>query len=264
MNDMPWGRAGSYPELYEQLAVPAFFGPFADDLVERAALAPGVRVLDVATGTGAVARRAAAAGARVTALDLTDAMLDVARGVPGGESVTWVQGDALDLPFEDEAFDVVLCQQGLQFLPDLAGGLGEMRRVLAPGGRLLGACWDAIDRNGVFASVFEALAERVPDVAAVARTPFAMTADRLAGAARAAGLADVEVGEVTLGGAWASTDLAVRTFLDGTPMALVLATRPPDEVAALRASALERVTAIAAADGTVTAPMTTHLLTATA
>lgn len=264
MTDMPWGQAGSFPELYEQLAVPAFFGAFAHDLVARAALAPGERVLDVATGTGAVARVAAAADARVTALDLTDAMLDVARSQPGGEEVSWVQGDALDLPFDDGSFDVVLCQQGMQFFPDLGAGLAEMRRVLAPGGRLLGACWDAIDRNGVFASVFAVLGDRAPDLAAVANTPFTMTAERLAAAARDAGLQELVVGEVVLDGHWPSAETAMRTFLEGTPMALVLAQRPQDEVEALRAATLERLQTIAAPDGVVTAPMATHLLTARA
>jgi ubiquinone/menaquinone biosynthesis C-methylase UbiE len=132
---------GSGPENYERYFVPVIGAPLATDLIEIAALRPGERVLDVACGTGIVARLAAervGAAGTVAALDLNPAMLAVARSVaPPGMSIEWHGSSAETMPLPDEAFDVVLCQLGLQFMQDRLAALREMRRVLAPGGRLV-------------------------------------------------------------------------------------------------------------------------------
>ena len=131
---------GSPPSNYERYFVPAIGAPLATDLVRLAALRPGERVLDVACGTGVVARLASeqvgSAGA-VAGLDVTPGMLAVARSAtPPGASIEWHEASADAMPFPDESFDVVLCQMGLQFMPDRSAALREMRRVLARGGRL--------------------------------------------------------------------------------------------------------------------------------
>ena len=110
---------------------------WAADLVDRAALQPGERVLDVACGTGVVARVAAervGSTGRVAALDVNSGMLAVARSLPAvtGAPVEWHEGSALALPFPDAAFDVAFCQLGLQFFPDRPKALREIRRVLVP------------------------------------------------------------------------------------------------------------------------------------
>lgn len=132
---------GSAPENYERYFVPAIGGPLAHDLMEIAGLRSGERVLDVACGTGAVTRLAAErvgeTGA-VTGLDINPGMLEVARSVaPPDVEIDWRQGSAESMPLPDESFDVVLCQLGLQFVADRPAALREMRRVLAPGGRLV-------------------------------------------------------------------------------------------------------------------------------
>lgn len=126
---------------YERVMVPAVFGPWAKDLLDTVALAAGTRVLDVACGTGIVARLAASQvgpTGRVVGLDTNEAMLAVARAQPQptGAHVEWRQGDATKLPFPDAEFGAVLCQQGLQYVPDRAAALREMKRVLTSGGRL--------------------------------------------------------------------------------------------------------------------------------
>lgn len=134
--------AGANPaENYERFFVPAIGAPLAADLIATAALRPGERVLDVACGTGAVARLAAArvgpTGA-VVGLDVNPAMLAVARSsTASGASIEWCEASAETIPLPDDSFDAVLCQLGLQFVPDKAAALREMRRVLLPGGRLL-------------------------------------------------------------------------------------------------------------------------------
>jgi ubiquinone/menaquinone biosynthesis C-methylase UbiE len=130
----------------ERYSVRYFMGPWAPGLVALAALQPGERVLDVACGTGLVARLAAPVvgpTGKITGVDINDGMLAVARSLPppAGASITWVQGDAVALDFADASFDVVLCQQGLQFFPDKPAALREMYRVLAPAGRVLLSVW---------------------------------------------------------------------------------------------------------------------------
>jgi ubiquinone/menaquinone biosynthesis C-methylase UbiE len=142
-----WQLAGNAAELYEKVLVPITFQPWAADLIEVADLRHGERVLDVACGTGVVARLAAQhVGTRggVTGLDLNAGMLCVARSLPSppGASVTWVEGSALAMPLPDASFDVLLCQQGFQFFPDPRAGLQEMKRVLVPGGRVLLSLWE--------------------------------------------------------------------------------------------------------------------------
>ena len=121
--------------------VPAVFGPWAKHLLDTAALGPGMRVLDVACGTGIVARLAASQvgpTGQVVGLDTNEAMLAVARAqvLPTGAHVEWRQGDAIKLPLRDGEFDTVLCQHGLQYVSDRLAALREMKRVLASGARL--------------------------------------------------------------------------------------------------------------------------------
>jgi ubiquinone/menaquinone biosynthesis C-methylase UbiE len=260
---MIWGEAGSYPELYEQLAVPAFFERFARMLLERAQIQDGERVLDVASGTGVVARTIAREGSpgRLVGYDLTPAMVEVGKGRPGGEGVEWVLGNGQELPFEDGSFDVVLCQQGLQFFEDPVAGASEMRRVLAGGGRVLAACWDR-DDGSLFEVLVEVLGEFDPQLAQVARTPFSMTAERLEEIFREGGFEDVTLGRLEGEGVWPSAEQGVRTFLEGTPIALFLAGVEPARVDELRRMILERIGPQAEPDGTVRTPMSTHLAVA--
>jgi SAM-dependent methyltransferase len=158
-----WQLVDNSAEAYERYLVPAIFTGFADELVEG--VTPGTRVLDVACGTGIVARRAAARGAAVAGVDLNAQMLDVARAAE--PAIEWIEADATALPLADDAFDVVLCQQGLQFMPDPAAAVAEMRRVLAPGGRLAVSVWRPCEAYEILAGLVDA------ENAAVMRSPFA-------------------------------------------------------------------------------------------
>ena len=134
-------------EAYDRYLVPSLFEPWSRELIKRAQVWKGDRVLDVACGTGIVACRIAGTGAQVTGLDLTPGMLAQARvrAAEEGVSVTWVERSAETLPFAAGSFDLVTCQQGLQFVPDRAAAAKEMRRVLAPGGRAVIACWTGLE-----------------------------------------------------------------------------------------------------------------------
>jgi ubiquinone/menaquinone biosynthesis C-methylase UbiE len=122
----------------------------AEDLVRRAQLRTGELVLDVACGTGVVARLAATKvrPGQVTGLDLNAGMLAVARSLPNdGTPINWVESSALDMPFPSGHFDVVLCQQGLQFFPNQPGALRELHRVLREGGRAALSVYSPIERT---------------------------------------------------------------------------------------------------------------------
>jgi ubiquinone/menaquinone biosynthesis C-methylase UbiE len=151
----------SFPAMYEQWLVGPLFRPWAEVLLDRVRPVPGERVLDIACGTGIVARlaheRIGPAGT-VMGVDVSPGMLDVARAIAPG--ITWLEGSALDLPWPgDQPFDVVVCQQGLQFFPDRRLAARQMRRVLAPGGRLGVATWRPSAEIPMFEAL-QAVAER--------------------------------------------------------------------------------------------------------
>ncbi len=139
----------SFPEMYERWLVGPLFRPWAEDLVRRMGLAPGNRLLDVACGTGIVARLAKEQighSGRVVGIDASPPMLAIARAQD--TDIDWREGNAVNLPVEDgETFDVVACQQGLQFFPDKRAAAREMRRVLAPLGRLAAATWRPVEES---------------------------------------------------------------------------------------------------------------------
>ncbi|MGH8866616.1 MAG: class I SAM-dependent methyltransferase [Actinomycetes bacterium] len=131
----------SAPENYERFFVPAVAAPLALELLKAATLRRGERVLDLACGTGVLARQAAeqvGVGGKVAAVDVNPGMLAVARAsVPSQSGVQWQAASAESLPFTARAFDVAVCQFGLQFFPDKVSALREVRRVLADDGRLV-------------------------------------------------------------------------------------------------------------------------------
>jgi ubiquinone/menaquinone biosynthesis C-methylase UbiE len=137
-------------ELFERYLVPAITAKWAEDLVARAQPLKGEAVLDIACGTGVVARLVAKriSRGRVVGLDLNAGMLAVARNAPTeGAAISWIEGGALDLPFPAGSFDLVVCQQGLQFFPDRRKALDEMRRVLKGGGRAALSVYSRIERT---------------------------------------------------------------------------------------------------------------------
>jgi ubiquinone/menaquinone biosynthesis C-methylase UbiE len=138
MTTETFGLKAEQAEEYEARFVPALFRQWVEPVLQAAAVGPGDRMLDVACGTGIVARTAAervGPVGTVTGLDLNPAMLTVARRI--APEIDWRQGDAAALPFGDDAFDVATCQSAIFFFPDPTGALSEMRRVTRPGGRVV-------------------------------------------------------------------------------------------------------------------------------
>ncbi|TGS17991.1 class I SAM-dependent methyltransferase [Mesorhizobium sp. M2E.F.Ca.ET.209.01.1.1] len=152
----------SFPEMYERWLVGPLFRPWAEVTFEEVKLSPGHRVLDIACGTGIVARVAReqlGAAGYVVGIDINAEMLAVARTV--APDIDWRVGNAGALPLRDgEQFDAVVCQQGLQFFPDKAAVTAQMRRALAQGGRLAVGTWRS-DEEIAFFRDLRRVAERL-------------------------------------------------------------------------------------------------------
>ena len=151
----------TFPEMYERWLVGPLFQPWAEVILDDVRLSPGDRVLDIACGTGIVARLARERideADCVVGIDVSSDMLAVARAV--GPDIDWREGSAGSLPLHDgERFDVVVCQQGLQFFPDKAAAASQMRRALAEGGRLAVSTWRSDDEIPFFRAL-RVVAER--------------------------------------------------------------------------------------------------------
>ena len=190
-------RLPDFADIFERLLVPAIFDRYARDLVERARpFGPSDRILDLGCGTGIVARvlRDRLGGAaRIAGLDLSPAMIAKARTV--APEIEWHEGDALALPFADGSFDVVLSQQMLQFTPDRAAATREMRRVLAPGGRLVVSTWRPRQHLVLFDALGQ-VAER--HLGASTDRRWSLDGPELCDLLRGAGLVDVRLETVSL------------------------------------------------------------------
>ncbi len=234
MADMGYGNfsfTGSVAEGYRASLEPVIFEPWADVLVRFAGVAPGQVVLDVAAGTGAVSRAAARAvgpAGRVLASDLSEDML--AQVIRGDEPavIETVVCSATELDLASGTVDVVLCQQGLQFIPERATAVDEMRRVLRPGGRVAAAVWLAgipLHPFGLYGEVLEEAGLDQPiDINRLMMSP-----DELGSLLAGGGFGDIEVETRELAFRWDSAAAGAQGVA-GTPFQAFLATLPPERL----------------------------------
>ena len=257
-----WQVSGDAAVVYEQEFVPALFGQWAPAVAEAAAISPGDRVLDVACGTGVLAREAAertGAEGRVTGLDLNDGMLAVARRIR--PEIDWRQGDATALPFDAGSFDAVVCQFALMYLPDRLAALGEMWRVLAPGGRLAVAVWAPLERATAYCALADIARRRTnEEAAAMLGAPFVLGDEaELLSLFEAAGVAGAALTTHEGHGRFASIDEFVRAEVKGTPLDDLL---DDDAYAALASEARDGMTRFCDGDGKMAFPIEAHIVTA--
>jgi SAM-dependent methyltransferase len=222
--------AGSGPVFYEKHLVPRLFEQVAARVVALVDVSPGEEGVDVACGTGAVARQLVAAGAKVTGVDLNPDMLALAGSLEPG--VTWVEGDAQDLPLPSASFDFATCQQGLQFMPDAAAALRSIHRVLRPGGRVAVAIWRPLRTCPGFAALTDALDQRIgPEAGNVLRAPFVLgDSAPVRALVGNAGFASVRVHNHCHATHFASVEEMVRSEISSTPLAAMAQTWPDDAI----------------------------------
>ena len=231
--------SGTAARNYERF-VASWFRPWAVDLVARAGLQPGWDVVEVACGTGVLTRAAAAAvGAdgAITATDLDEGMLaEAARHEVASALVRWRTADATALPFLAGSFDAVLCQQGLQFVPDRLTAAREMRRVLRSGGVAAASVWRAPEHNPYISALAEGLRRHLSEAAAASMlAPCGFgDPDELAELFRGAGFSQVEVQASTI----ARDPVDAATAIAGNLAALPVA----EEVLAMDADARAAMT----------------------
>jgi ubiquinone/menaquinone biosynthesis C-methylase UbiE len=189
-------------ETYESYMGPALFAPWASYLVQSASPQTGERVLDVACGTGIVARRVAVcveSNGKIIGLDLNPNMLTVARAAADREglAIEWHEGRAEELPFPDGSFDLALCQFALMFFDDRRSALAEMHRVLTNDGRVLLSVWQGLELHPFYQTLHEAIQARVG--MSVVQDIFALgDADELRGMLTDAGFQRVEIHAVSM------------------------------------------------------------------
>ena len=241
-----WQVAGNAAEAYERALVPAVFAAWAPLVVALADPRPGERVLDVACGTGVVARLVAQQVGRtghVTGLDLNPGMLAVGASIASNETatrapITWQEASATKMPLPDAAFDVAYCQLGLQFSSDRPAALREMHRVLVPGGRLGLMVWRDIQHSPGFGVLAAALARHVSaEAAGVMRAPFGLAqAEELRALVAAAGFHDIAIRPVAGTVCFPSAARFVQDYVAGSPLASHVA-KVSDEARAAHSSA---------------------------
>jgi ubiquinone/menaquinone biosynthesis C-methylase UbiE len=266
-----WQLDGSAPELYQRYLVPAITSIWAADLLDRARPTQGEAVLDVACGTGIVARLAAErmTSGRLVGLDFNNGMLAVARSLPTmGASIEWIEGSALSLPFPDGSFDLVLCQLGLQFFPDRPLALRQMRRVLVPSGRIALSVYTAIERTPGADAFARALDNCLgPNASSIKRAEHIFPeADEVAALMSREGFEQVNVSTIAKWITFPSVLDYVRFQLIATPMAGLLRDRSTDEretmIVAVAAKTRSFLDPDLLRDGTLSFPQETHVATA--
>lgn len=225
MTDVDKSFTGSIPELYDEYLVPLIFESYASDLARRVASLSPKAVLETAAGSGVVTRALAPSlsdDSQYVVTDLNQPMLDRAASRQGVDNrIVWQQANALELPFDDGTFDVVLCQFGVMFFPDRVAGYREARRVLKEGGSFLFNAWDRIEENEFADTVTRAAAEVFPDNPPrfLARTPHGYSdVDIIRKDVEAGGFTAISVETVNSASAAPSPRHPAIAYCHGTPM----------------------------------------------
>lgn len=263
---------GNAPEIYETAKVPSLFRPLAEATLGAVALNPADRVLDVACGTGIVARLAAerlGPGGSITGVDLNAGMIAKAGGLPMAPGVTaaWHEADVTDMPFDDGSFDIAFCQQGLQFFPDKSAAVREIRRVLATGGRLALTAWT--DKSIYGGALADALAAHVSEIAAErALAPFKFgSGEVIANLVQDAGFSSVNLQTLEIERVLGPGDGAIAQDMAGMPYAQEVSEAGDSAIAAVVRQVAESLAPYGTGEGAeriYRVPQQTHLVQATA
>ncbi len=237
---------GSIPRRYDEHLGPLFFRFYGQDLARRVAAPENGSVLEIACGTGISTeylRAALPSTCAIVATDVNDAMLDFAREKRGDlDNVRFENADALDLPFDADSFDAVVCQFGVMFLPDKVHGMAEIARVLKPGAAFTFNTWQSTARNPIVETAQETIASFFQqDPPTFLTIPFGYyEEDRVRADLTAAGFGDVAIETVDTTVEVSSVDGLAVGFVEGNPGIHEIrerASAAPGEIAAAVAEA---------------------------
>lgn len=264
MNEHDRGQvAASAAEIYETFFVPALFAEWPARVLRAAAVQTGDDLLDVACGTGILAREAVGVvgpAGSVVGIDVNEGMLAVARSNAPG--VDWKVGPAESLPFPDATFDRVVCQFGLMFFEDPTQAIAEMGRVLRPGGVIAVAVWDTLEATPGYAAVTELLHDLFgPEAAASIEAPYSLgDTAKLTALFADAGMNGATVHTVPGKARFASLDAWIYTDIKGWTLADVI---DEEGYQRLRRHAPQRLGRFVLPDGSVQFDAPAHIVTAT-
>ena len=260
-------------EAYEEALVGPMFTPWGEYLLDTLAVAPGERLLDVATGPGTVARLASARlgpAGHVVATDLSSAMLAIAEAkgtVDGGSPIEYRLSPAVPLAAAAASFDVACCQHGLQFFPDRQGALTEMRRALRPGGRIGLAVWSGVETCPPFAALRDAIGEAMGIDAAerYAGGPWGLHAPRaLADMVSAVGFDEVSVDEIVRPVRFEGGAAQLDRSLAASGLAAEIGTLSSEERTVLAVAVAAKLSGLTDHSGAITSYLTSQIVLAVA
>lgn len=249
-------------EAYESKFVPALFAEWAPLLVDAAGVTTGQAVLDVACGTGVVAREAAkrvGATGSVVGLDINEAMLTVARRL--GPDIEWRTADACSLPFPDSSFDAVLCQAGLMFFPDPAGALRQIARVVNETGTVAVQVWASLDSQPAYGPFVDVATRHAgPDAARLLSSYWVVgDLDRLGDLFTGAGLKLTATKKHVGTARFESIEELVRIEVESTPL---IDRIDDDTYGAILGEARTSLAQFETPDGKADVPIVGHILSA--
>lgn len=220
--------SGSVPANYDKYLGPFLFEPYSLDLVERINDIQLTNVLELACGTGRLTRhlvKVIPSGGRLVASDLNPDMLEVAKGKITDPKIQWQVLDAQELPFEDNSFDLVICQYGVMFFPDKMKAYAEAYRVLKAGGRFIFNVWDEMAFNPAIEVIHKALQETFGDNAPdfLSKGPYSyFDEEEIAKSIQEAGFTSVQIELVVKYSSYHTAEDLIKGFFDGTPLGAYL------------------------------------------
>ena len=249
---------------YEALFVPAVFEPWTRHLIDGAGVKEGSHVLDVACGSGVLARHAlskSGASGRVVGVDSAPGMIAAAREIE--PAVDWILGRAEELRFGDAVFDCIVSQFGMMFFGDRRAAASEMFRVTKPGGRLAVAVWNSIENNPAYGDIISVLDEQVSVAAGDAlRLPYSLgDSEEVTGDFNRVGFTDITVETKTEQATFPSSRTMVEAELRGwLPLFDIHLTE--EKIADVLVKSDGKLSKYAAQSGEAVFPTSAHILTA--
>lgn len=235
-NESTLDFVGSIPEVYESILGDFIFEPFAQDLAVRIKTTEGINILELAAGTGRVTQQLTQLfpqNTSIVATDISNEMLQVAKQQVNAAAVKWQQADIADIPFDDNSFDLVVCQFGIMFLQDKIRGFSEMRRVLKPSGQLIFSVWAPIEENKIWQLTYQALMQFMGQLPAVLHKvgPFSSSyIPTVLQQLQDAGFDEATVDTVKISSPISSAALAAKGFIHGLPIKEFILKNNPSKI----------------------------------